>query len=456
MKPIVLALISVLFSVAAFGQKGVADANRTMDSDQRNSNEAQSVINVYSYLQCNQSWSANQMGACSSTICSEGCAMTCVAMLLKTNGVNVDPGQLNTWLTNNNGYDPNCNIDWGTAATYPGSTMTWPNLSYNFNLPTIKGEIDAGNPVIVSVFTLTNPTNHFVVVKGYTGSGTTMNDFVVADPLYSTDQNLASYTLDNGMRIFHDVTGLTSSTFCNNDYACSSAYPLVINQTCIVSSCSTIGATGPTTTVDAYCTTTGNCSAQYSSARWQDDVWFSITPPCNHPLTITVHPTSNLSAFDPDVFVYTYDCVPSIPTFTQQYCGCNGLQGQDEQLTFTPVAGTSYLIRVFSYGTNTTDEGDFTICVVDPIVCPTGIVENANTNNISIYPNPNNGKFVLNSKINNGEITIYNIFGETIFYSAVEQLIDSTIDISDQPNGMYFIEIRTEDGLFTKEIVIQN
>jgi hypothetical protein len=62
------------------------------------------IIPITHYQQCNQSWSNNPygIGSCS-TICANGCAMTSGAMLLKVNGVNVNPGQLNLWLQNNSG-----------------------------------------------------------------------------------------------------------------------------------------------------------------------------------------------------------------------------------------------------------------------------------------------------------------------------------------------------------------
>ncbi|MFO7890123.1 MAG: hypothetical protein R6V04_07265, partial [bacterium] len=39
------------------------------------------------------------------TISAKGCALTCMAMVLKANGVNTNPGKLNTWMINNNGFN---------------------------------------------------------------------------------------------------------------------------------------------------------------------------------------------------------------------------------------------------------------------------------------------------------------------------------------------------------------
>ncbi len=68
--------------------------------------------------------------------------------------------------------------------------------------------------------------------------------------------------------------------------------------------------------------------------------------------------------------------------------------------------------------------------------------------NISIYPNPNNGNFTvhLNSlgaeKI---EITITNCLGQVIYNRLHESSSQNNIDLSAQQNGIYFIEIITED-----------
>ena len=110
----------------------------------------ESTINITNYKQCNQTWSNSPLGICTSTICQSGCAMTAVAILLKANGVNIDPGSLNTWLTNNSKYVNECDIDWTVIQKYPGSTLTW-YKSNTYSLSILKSEIDDGNPVIVKV-----------------------------------------------------------------------------------------------------------------------------------------------------------------------------------------------------------------------------------------------------------------------------------------------------------------
>jgi hypothetical protein len=65
-----------------------------------------------SYKQCDPAWSSQQLGYCSLTICSAGCAMSSVAMMLSTKGAWYNPGTLDSWLTQNGGYANGCDIIW--------------------------------------------------------------------------------------------------------------------------------------------------------------------------------------------------------------------------------------------------------------------------------------------------------------------------------------------------------
>lgn len=97
-----------------------------------NSEEIESVgrYGWVSYKQCDSAWANQQLGYCSLTICSAGCAMrlfylflliiflifvyfcSSVAMILSTKGAWQNPGQLDSWLTQNGGYANGCDIYW--------------------------------------------------------------------------------------------------------------------------------------------------------------------------------------------------------------------------------------------------------------------------------------------------------------------------------------------------------
>ena len=94
----------------------------------------------------------------------------------------------------------------------------------------------------------------------------------------------------------------------------------------------------------------------------------------------------------------------------------------------------------------------------------TEIVENITEQNvkISIYPNPSNGIFeIKNEKIKIKNIKITDITGKTIHNLArghAPLYIENAplqIDISNQPTGIYFINIQTETGIYTEKLIIQ-
>jgi len=74
---------------------------------------------------------------------------------------------------------------------------------------------------------------------------------------------------------------------------------------------------------------------------------------------------------------------------------------------------------------------------------------------ISIFPNPTTGKFQLTT--NNQQlstITISNTLGEIIL-EVKDIKTNAEIDLSNQPKGIYFLSIKSEQGIKTKKIIKQ-
>lgn len=87
----------------------------------------------------------------------------------------------------------------------------------------------------------------------------------------------------------------------------------------------------------------------------------------------------------------------------------------------------------------------------------TGILNFENDKGISIFPNPSNGKFLIQDLgygILNFEI--YNITGEKVYtMSNFKQKSSIEIDLSNSPKGIYFIKIYDGQKMRTKKIVLQ-
>ncbi len=68
---------------------------------------------------------------------------------------------------------------------------------------------------------------------------------------------------------------------------------------------------------------------------------------------------------------------------------------------------------------------------------------------ISVYPNPNNGKFTIQSSVVNNQLTveIYNVMGEKIYFTPIiNNNSQWMIDISNQPSGIYLYRINNQLG----------
>lgn len=75
---------------------------------------------------------------------------------------------------------------------------------------------------------------------------------------------------------------------------------------------------------------------------------------------------------------------------------------------------------------------------------------------ITLYPNPTTGKFtVIAGEEIQFQLEIYNTLGEKVFQTSNQQLNNSTIDISNQPEGIYFVKIYDGDKIYSNKIVVQ-
>ena len=77
-------------------------------------------------------------------------------------------------------------------------------------------------------------------------------------------------------------------------------------------------------------------------------------------------------------------------------------------------------------------------------------VNNVNNEAFNIYPNPTNAVLNIQTKENILAVKVIDISGRT---TNISNLNNKTIDVSSLSNGMYFIEIKTENGLFKQKFI---
>ncbi len=83
------------------------------------------------------------------------------------------------------------------------------------------------------------------------------------------------------------------------------------------------------------------------------------------------------------------------------------------------------------------------------LIAETGINELTNPN-INFYPNPSNGMININTNEAIENINITDVNGKLVHH----QTNNSPIDLSQNPNGIYFVNITTEKGVINKKVML--
>ena len=181
------------------GKLTLLDAGAKAGADKYNAAAQPGKVPYFS--QCDSSWGNVTLGTCSQyTVCEMGCAISAVAMVFKYYGVNTDPGAVNTWLKNHNGYNSGCLLNWTTAANMAPDKVTFIAKITSPDWSRLRSELNSGYPVILEV--RNNGSQHFVVATGYYE-----DTYYINDPYYSSRTTLASYGNSFvGLRIYHGAT----------------------------------------------------------------------------------------------------------------------------------------------------------------------------------------------------------------------------------------------------------
>jgi hypothetical protein len=86
----------------------------------------------------------------------------------------------------------------------------------------------------------------------------------------------------------------------------------------------------------------------------------------------------------------------------------------------------------------------------------TGISQlSTNNEQLSVYPNPSSGQFIIKLPHNQNEYLaeVYNVMGEKIYQSVLSNS-QNFINISAQPDGMYFIYLKSDEGVEVGKVLV--
>jgi len=173
--------------------------------------------------------------------------------------------------------------------------------------------------------------------------------------------------------------------------------------------------------------------------------------------------STTLTGYGSDIFVVKYDGAGNV-----LWAKSAGGTGSDWGKSIsTDANGNSYITGcsnspTITFGNTTlTNAGGWDIFVakLDNV---TGIVEdNEPFNAITIFPNPANGNFTVNSKIKISKIEVINVQGKKVYTSQINTTqsilegLSTEIDLSNESKGIYFVNIIADEKTYNSKIIIQ-
>jgi len=103
----------------------------------------------------------------------------------------------------------------------------------------------------------------------------------------------------------------------------------------------------------------------------------------------------------------------------------------------------------------TMQSGDFDIVDEDvtiEVILLINFVDEALKEKVNIYPNPNNGLFILKTDVFPAYIEIYNATGEIMLQQQINQN-ETELNIQDYPKGIYFIKYECDGDILTGKLI---
>jgi N-acetylneuraminic acid mutarotase len=174
-------------------------------------------------------------------------------------------------------------------------------------------------------------------------------------------------------------------------------------------------------------------------------------------VTVTIFDNLGCSSISNPVSV-TANSLPPIPTITASVNTLTSSSASGNQWYFKGGKINGATNRTYT----ATQSGNYSVEVTNVNNCSsispifnftlTGINDNFQTVNISVYPNPSNGLVFLNlGDVSISEIKVFNSLGEIIYQSNKKV---SSINLSNNPKGVYFLLLTDKGQTFGKKIIL--
>jgi len=127
---------------------------------------------------------------------------------------------------------------------------------------------------------------------------------------------------------------------------------------------------------------------------------------------------------------------------------------------YTAAGVGSYTVKLVVWDSSGLCKDSITSTIIVDSCITIGINELINFNSLILSPNPTTGELNVSFDVNEfkpSSIEIYNVIGELITeISNTNGLLKGhyNFDLSNQPNGAYFVKIKSDGGVVTKKVNI--
>jgi len=377
-------------------------------------------------------------------------------------------------------YELTGDVDYGTPGEYleiVSVTDSQGNVSDTVGITVMVMEDVEAPTMSVAV-----PCNDFAIIAGDTW---TNPDVVISDDSFC-DLNPLLQVQGN---VDPNTVGDYTVVYNVSDYAGNEADPLTLNVSVIaadtegpeitfVSVPDTLPIYGTVPNIDVLVLDNVDCENVTYTIEGDDMIETAI--PGEYTITVTATDSSGNTSTATHIVVVTDNVAPNIslesnPVTTD--CGDDGVFDENDlgedfvevddnftssddlvvEVDFTTVDcdndGEYEVIYTVTDESGNTDDVTLTVIVEEEMTIG---VEDYLVELVDIYPNPTQGIInvdVADLKVT--EINIYNVVGELVYKSFVNNFATSTnIDLSDQPEGIYMVNVNTEEGMVTKKLTI--
>lgn len=339
---------------------------------------------------------------------------------------------------------------------YSATATIYPSTNFNYSL-TAKDALGCTITKTFVVTPLANPTVG-IVLPTQQCAGTTIT---------LTASGASSYTwlpgnfIGNMMAVSptintsYSVIGTAANTCTNTTSAIVSVKPnpsisITASQNVICEG-ATVSLYGNGSTSNGYVWSTGQTTSSITSSP-SVTTTYTLTGTGTNGCSAEAIKTVTVNAKPPLQVATTETLLCAGQTATLTATGANtytwNTGSNSSELLISPTTTSNYTVT----GTASNGCSNATVFTQNVSVC-TGIATIQNESLYSVFPNPTNGELIVEVE-QDIVCEIYNAVGQIVFRHSLEQG-KTTIDLLNQPSGIYFVQLKKQDSVKTIKIMKQ-